>query len=378
MAGKKKKYIGVRTIVKGEKYEIKWDVDGHRCQHRIEASSGKEAFEQRMKEIFAFKEAKLAEQEEESVEQGGKSSEEQLYGFRSVDFDTAWKALNDDIKSDVKLDKTLGRYKMTYWRMFRDFRGKYFPDVTETGQLRLPFFRQYRNYYANDLKRPKGIRTELIQVKALINRLYLLGLCSRNLMDEMKDFKKPPAKKKAYPDISNSDIDRLMVEMEKERPDYFMVLYFVKRVGRRINETTLIERKDVVKHGFRPVAINIRAETTKMKENAPIEYLDEDLLRHIHRALGGNRTKWLFPNKHGRRCHPNRVRDFLKRKSREVLGIELTPHYFRHRFCTECGKANIPIADVKAVSGIKDTKVLLEYYSHSTKAGQKQVLDITK
>jgi integrase len=317
-----------------------------------------------MREVLAYQEKKSA----------GKESG----GFRSVDFDTAWEALNDDIKSDVNLDKTLGRYRMTYRRIFRDFRDKYFPDISETGQLRLPFFRQYRNYYANDLGRPEGIRTELIQVKAIVNRMYLLGFCSRELIDEMKEFKKPPAKKKAYPDISSADIDRLMDEIKKERPDYYMVLYFIKRVGRRINETTLIERKDVVIHGFRPVAINIRAETTKTKEDAPLEYMDEDLLRHIHSALSGNRTKWLFPNKHGRRCHPNRVRDFLKRKSREVLGIGLTPHYFRHRFCTECGKANIPIADVKAVSGIKDTKVLLEYYSHSTKAGQKQVLERTK
>ncbi|MBD3296507.1 MAG: tyrosine-type recombinase/integrase [Candidatus Omnitrophica bacterium] len=364
MAGKKKKYTGVRTIVKGEKYEIKWAVDGQKRQHRIEASSEKQAFEQRMKEIFAYQKERAA-----GKEPGG---------FRSVDFDTAWEALRDDIKSDVELAKTLGRYKMTYWRMFRDFRGMYFPHVVETGQLRLPFFRQYRNYYANDLGRPEGIRTELIQVKALVNRMYSLGFCTRELMDEMKGFKKPPAKKKEYPDISDSDINRLMDEMKKERPDYFMILYFIKRVGRRINETTLIERRDVVLHGFRPVAINIRAETTKTKEDAPLEYMDRDLLKHIHRALSGNRTEWLFPNKYGRRCHPNRVRDFLKRKSMEVLGIELTPHYFRHRFCTECGKANIPIADIKAVSGIKDTKVLLEYYSHSTKAGQKQVLEITR
>lgn len=36
----------------------------------------------------------------------------------------------------------------------------------------------------------------------------------------------------------------------------------------------------------------------------------------------------------------------------------------------------VPIADVKAISGIKDIQVLLEFYSHSTAEGQDKVLAI--
>jgi integrase len=61
-----------------------------------------------------------------------------------------------------------------------------------------------------------------------------------------------------------------------------------------------------------------------------------------------------------------------------VIGITITPHYFRHRFFTECGKANVPLADVKAISGIKDIQVLLNYYSHTTNEGQDKVLDVTR
>lgn len=38
---------------------------------------------------------------------------------------------------------------------------------------------------------------------------------------------------------------------------------------------------------------------------------------------------------------------------------------------------NVPIADVKAISGIKDIQVLLEFYSHSTAEEQDKVLAIT-
>ena len=52
----------------------------------------------------------------------------------------------------------------------------------------------------------------------------------------------------------------------------------------------------------------------------------------------------------------------------------VTPHYFRHRFFTECGKANVPMVDVKAISGIKDNGVLLQHYLHSTVERQDMVL----
>lgn len=81
---------------------------------------------------------------------------------------------------------------------------------------------------------------------------------------------------------------------------------------------------------------------------------------------------------YGRRCSPGKVRRYLKKVSREVIGQEITPHYFRHRFLTECGKSNVPIVDVMAISGIKDIDVIVKYYSHSTEEGQSKVLEVTR
>ncbi len=360
-----RRYSGVRTVVKGEIYELNFQINGQRKQYRIEAMSEKEAYHRRISDMAEMKK-KMPLSE---------SADNKLLS----DFSEAWKALESDVNAETKLiKKTRGRYKNTYWRMFEDFREKYFPHVKCPQDLSLPFFRLYRNYYANDLGRSGGLRSELIHVKAIMARLHMLGYCSKELIESLRELKKPPAKKKAYPEITKSDIGKLLTAMKKDRPDYYAVIYFIKRVGRRINETTLIEKKDVIRKGFKPVAINIRAETTKRAKAAPLTYIDEDLERHIRRAVSNNRTKWLFPNRLGNRCYPNRVRDYLKKMSEKILGIVLTPHFFRHRFCTECGKANVPIADVKAISGITDTSVLLEFYSHSTSTGLKQVLGITR
>ena len=48
--------------------------------------------------------------------------------------------------------------------------------------------------------------------------------------------------------------------------------------------------------------------------------------------------------------------------------------FFRHRFCTECGKANLSLPDVKAISGIRGTDVLLEYYTHETSEARRKLL----
>ncbi|MBU3958862.1 MAG: site-specific integrase [Candidatus Omnitrophica bacterium] len=218
-------------------------------------------------------------------------------------------------------------------------------------------------------------------IKAIIRRLYGLGYCSKELVESLKDIKKPHSNKKEYTNIPNSRIKELFQAIKQDRLDYYYPLYFISRTGRRINETTLIERKDIEWKGFNPIRLNIRAETTKTRQNAPLQKLDQDLERTIGEAYKiGLKQKepYLFLNMYGRRCSPGKVRRYLKKVSREVIGQEITPHYFRHRFLTECGKANVPIVDVMAISGIKDIDVMVKYYTHSTEEGQSKVLEVSR
>lgn len=296
-------------------------------------------------------------------------------------FKMIWESLYRDISSEEMAEKTKRHYRNTYWRMFGDFREGRYPQVRDVGGLTLPFFREYRNYYANDLGRPGGIRAELIFVKAIMRRLYMLGYCGEELVKKLGEMKKPRARKKEYPDMPKSDIKRLFMKIKDKRPDYYYLLAFIARTGRRITETTLIKKEDVEFNGSRPVRINIRPETTKSKVRAPLMRLDGGLEGLIRQAYNAGGSRYLFSNKWGRKCNADKIREYLKRVACECFGPDvgrkITPHYFRHRFFTECGKANVPLADVKAISGIKDNHVLLEYYWHSTKEGQDKVLAVT-
>lgn len=359
-----KRYPGIREIVKGQVYEVNYQIGGVRKQYRIEAPSEKEAYFKKLSDMAGLK-RDLSLPEDQKIR-------------LVASFSEIWEKLHQDLLADKVSKKGIGHYRNTFQRMFIDFREKSYPAVNSLNQLSLPFFKEYKNYYVIELNRPTGWRGELIIVKALMKRLYQLGYCSKELIDKLSEMKKPKANKKEFPDIPKSKIKKLFSFIRSNRPDYHFPLYFIVRTGRRRQETTLIKKNDVVLKGFKPVAINIRAETTKTKEKAPLACLDEELERLIRQALSNNKTEWLFPNRLGRKCTPDKIYEYLKKASEKVIGIRITPHYFRHRFITECAKANAPIADVKAISGIKDNEVLLKYYSHSTKEGQAKVLEVTK
>lgn len=261
-----KKYEGVREKVKGKRYEIYFrPFKGSKKIHRnIEASSLSEAYYKRQEIIEAYRnEIGMAEEDKSHL---------------SASFAEVWEKLHRDLLTENKPDKTKSHYKHTFWRMFGEFREKRYPNIQRPSQLTLPFFREYRNYYANDLNRPDGIRAELIFVKAIMRRLYMLGYCKEDLIKKLNEIKKPRPKKKEYPNISKSEIKSFLQRIKAGRTDYYYPLAFIARTGRRIAETTLIKKEDVEFRGLKPVRINIKAETTKSKEKAPLMRLDTDFV----------------------------------------------------------------------------------------------------
>lgn len=359
------KYEGVRERVKGKRYEIYFRPykGAEQIYRNIEAVSFSEAYYKRQALIAEYSK-KL-----------NVSAEDRLR--LTANFADAWQALERDITADSLAKKTVARYKNTYWRVFGEFREKHYPSIQNLTQVNLPFFREYKNYFAIELKY-KGADMEMGVVKAMIKRLKSLGYCDDGLIDELKEIKKGKQRKKEYPNISDSQFKKLFDHIRQDRPDYYRPLYFMFRTGRRREETTLIEKKDVITNGLEPLSINIRAETTKTGDKAPLRCLDDDLKGLIRAALSNNKTSWLFPNRLGRKCTSNKLYEYLKKTSREVIGTEITPHYFRHRFCTKAGQSNLPIPDVKAITGIRDNDTLLNYYSHSTTEGQLSVLQLTR
>ena len=288
--------------------------------------------------------------------------------------------LIDSIKRDTKNKKTISQYINTIDRLFEEyrhndrtynFRKEKFPNIKDPQELTPKYIEEYCNWYS----RFSNLRSELIRVKSISTRLYRLEVISRELLDRIRGIPTPEGKEKPYMEISDTKIEELSTHIKKDRPDYYKPIYFMFKTGRRRGEVCLYEKEDVIREGFKPVSLSIRAEITKTQTAGKIHF-DKDLSKLIHAALVKNNTKWLFPNRKGRKCNPDKVCQYLKATSKKVIGIEITPHYFRKRFHTK--SSGLDMKDRMAISGLRDPKVLLKHYEFSTPEGQAKVLEKIK
>ena len=311
-------------------------------------------------------------------------TQEQPAQPQQTDFQAIWSVLESDIK--IEGPTSLVGLRNVYNRMFFDFRNLKHPEIVSPAQLDSIFFLDYRNYVINEVSHPedkpyKGWREELKRLKTIINKMRTRKFVSNDLIMDLKRIKLPEANEKEYPEISQTQMRTLMDFIRKDRPDLYGPIKFMLRTGRRIEEVTLIERKDVIWNGFNPVEMNIRAETTKMKTKATLKYLDEDLRQHVrlyYSISKEHQAPYLFLNAQFNKCQQEAVRRYLERVSKEVIGSRITSHYFRHRFCTETCKAKLPMIDIQAICGIKDVATILRKYCHSSQDGMASVLEKTR
>jgi integrase len=361
---------GVKKISKG-KFQINFFLGGQRFWKTIEAGNAKEAEDSRAEWRTEIRE-KLKAKSDPSI-------------LPNSDFAKVWEELAKDIASkdsrglnhEKKKHKRYLNYRRVFNRMFYEFREKEFPQVTTPGELDrglgLRYFRCYQSYFCVTLNRAKGWRSEWIFVRSIINKMRILGYLSESLIEEIrKDIDKGDVNKKEYPDIAKDLMKKLLNRIEKEKPFMYGVIYFMSRTGRRIEESLLISLSDVVWEKLAIVKLDIRAETTKGNKRAPLIAFDSSLQKHLdkyYRGAKGLKSEYLFCDDRGRKLTQRRVCDYLKKVSKEVCGVAITPHYFRHRFFTECDKKNVSRVDVMAISGLRSAEILDKYYSHSTTDG---------
>jgi len=289
--------------------------------------------------------------------------------------------------------KTVQGYEHTYDRMYIDFRALKYPTLTGFSQLTprlgLRFFEQYHNYYSGKkvneadiyhLGKINGWRAELIRAKAILKRLYRVGHVSAELIVAIKEqIHRPQQSKTPYYELSDALMKQILDGIKEKRPDFWDLARFQNATGRRVEECTLIEKADVKwQDGLTLEKLSIRSETTKMKEEAPIWILADlgPIVKHAYANSSQHpRAPQLFLNRTNRKINQRDYNECLGEVSEEVTGVRITTKYFRKRFMTECQKRGVSLPDAMAVCGLKDKEVALQYYSYSTKEGQKRALE---
>ena len=93
--------------------------------------------------------------------------------------------------------------------------------------------------------------------------------------------------------------------------------------------------------------------------------------------MGQVSSQWLFPNSKGKKVHSNNYSNYIANTSLKVLKKRLTPHDFRHMFCTLMKKQGLPERDIMAITGHKDVGSF-QIYTHATGEGIKKVLESSR
>lgn len=376
---RKTKYRGVREVVSG-KYEISfYPFKGakKREYHRIEAETDKKAFDIRLGMIYEKRRTSRTTEEQKSslIHDFNKARQDLLAGL----FDKQGRELPK---------KTKSKYAHTFDRMFIDFKKLKHPNLNNPHQLSLRFFEEYRNYFCGakvsdkdlcHLGRSNGWRGEVILIKATLRRLYKLGYIEPDLILEVREqIPRPKPNKTPYYQLTDSQIEAILHYMKVNRPDFWDLARFQHATGRRVEECTQIEKKDVIwGERLKLEKLSIRSETTKMKEDAPIWISAdlEEIVRHAYNNSIRHQAPYLFLNRSHRKINQRDYNDYLRDTSKKVVGVAITTKHFRKRFMTECQKRGVALEDAMSVCGLKDKEVALQNYSYSTKEGQHKALE---
>ena len=302
------------------------------------------------------------------------------YNAELSDFGIMLQELERSLVADGRPIKTRQQYAKVFNRVFGDFKkiyeARHKVSITGLHQIDYTYFIEYKDYFKVDLSRERGWHNELIRIKSLLNHLRRKKFCGRPLVyDVREELPTPPSNTVPYKNIADTDLEKLFAYIKKDRYDYYKPLRYIYLTGRRPGETTRYLKEDVVGGAAEPRELHIRAEITKTKR-AGVLYIKNDLLPLIRDALRGNNTIWLFPNRHNRRCAVDKLYQYLKKTSKEVMGAEITPKYFRKRYHTKYMPKDMKNA--MAVSGLKDVKVAMTHYNYSSAEGQANVLEKSK
>ena len=355
-----KRYSGVRHI-RDNIFEINYYPfpGAPRRQHRIEAASVKEA--------YLIRASKMSGHDPSDAHQG------------NISFADLKSRLELKLKADNLSKKTIKNLMWKFKNFFEVFLPEKYPHVTSINQITGPIIESYKQQVVVEWARPTGWRDELTKIKTIFKKLTDIGCCNKDIYyDVLSNFKRPKGNKKLYKEVSKADMKKLLDYIKTDRPGYYGITYFIMRLGWRRTQVISIRRKNIRWKGLQPVEILIEPQDTKTKEPFVLRDIDKELAKVIKQnALRSKRSEWLFPNRKGDRHHPNHYSEYVKKVSYNVLGIGLTPHDFRHSFCTARIKEGAAPRDIMAVTGHKDIESF-NIYTHATSEGTKKVLEDSK
>lgn len=356
-----RRYPGVRRLTgkKGEAYEISFYPfpGAKRKQVRVKASSEKEA--------FLIRSQYMGEQPDGVM--------------RELSFTELKERLKLKCQADKNSPKTVINLMGKFYTLFEEFLPKHYPYVKSINELNQQIIEAYKQFIVVEKGRETGWRDELTKLKSIFKKLVAIGCCKERICTEVLiKFSKPKRTLKVYKEITLEQKREFLTYIKKDRPDLYGITYLIMRLGWRREQVISLKRTDIKFNGLKPVEIVCQPQNTKNKEPFILRNFGNDIAEVLNEYYQSSKgSEWLFPNRNGKKVHSNNYSNYISRTSFDVLKIRLTPHDFRHMFCTHMKKLGLPERDIMAITGHKDVGSF-QIYTHATGEGIKKVLESGK
>ena len=362
MSRKRKKYTGVYPRGNNS-FRISYYAAGKREYETVEASSEGEAFAIRLQRLAAV---------------SGRF--QKIVSINDITLDGA---LQHYLGKEVLLDEVTRQRSVCIYNHLLDYIKPNYPSVKFVNQVTADLGKQYKDHLLDLVKAGKktasGINTDITKLRAIFACFLRYGFVPKNVFKEVAKISRKQAKPKKKHLPSDQEIS-IILAAAKGDPSYEELVYFLKRVGRRIEEASTYEKKDVsVDETGKPVRLKVRGEITKTDEDSYLQF-DDELAEIIRKALAKNPgSKHLFTNKYGRKiARQTFATYFLDRVCREK-GIQnrITPHCFRYYVVNALLAAGIKFIDAMKITGHVDLESFLSYQT-STDEGLQKALAVTR
>jgi len=359
MASKRrhKRYAGVRQRGTGS-FEINYYVTGNRKTETIQANTEAEAYAIRLQRM---------------ANAGQCSTENIATGVSLKD------AIDHYLRHTGKIlqGNTRQRSECIYNHLV-DFLKEEHCSITLVNHITSEIGNRYKEHLlSRPGKSPSGINTDISKLRAIFRKFEEYGFIFEN---PFKKVDKIPGRL-ARPEKKHLPTDheiKTILNAVKGDPSYEELTMFLVRVGRRIEESTLYEKQDVLKDGKgNPIKIIVRPEIAKTREAGEVP-MDQELSSIVKQALDKHpNQKPLFTNFAQRKISSNTYRDYLRRLCQEHKLSEISPHCFRYFVVNRLLNSGINLKDAMAVTGHVDIESFMSYVK-TTEEGRQKALGVTR
>lgn len=342
-------------------YEINFQHKGKRYFNTIYATSERDAFKKRIQMM-----AQVMEPSHKVQIVNKQASLEEAFN--------RYLELNERVLDE----NTLKRAECVF-KHLTTFLQRSCPEIINAHQLSLSVCRRFKDYLVSKpAKSLSGVNADIDRIRAIFNKFVEYEFVDSNPFKAVEKFPRKLARPKQKHLPTDVEV-RKIIKSAQSDPSYSEITRYIYRTGRRIQETCLLEKRDVnFDANGKPESVKIRPEITKTKEPGLLP-LDEDLSQIISEALQKNpHIPYLFTNVYKRGIAPNTFRIFLEGVcKKEKIAARISPHCFRFYAVTRLLNNGVNPKDAMTITGHSDLETFMSY-ARTTKEGVLSALQKTK